>query len=431
MPSPLGRPSSRSGPTGRRAGAGWFVVFTLVWLALWTAQLTPLQLLIPLQLNTPDSADGWIGGVVSSGLVLASGGLAGVVAGPLAGAMSDRTRGSWGRRRPWALGGALVGAGSLAALALASGPVEVGLAWIGVSVGTAVASAAFTAMIADQLTDQRGAASAAVSSAQAVGIVVGVGGIVLLGLGIVAGYLVLAGLVLVCALAGVMLLPDPPAADASRAARRRRTLGDRLAAFADRDFAWLLWGRLVVNIGNALGTGLLLFFLLYGLHRDSAEDDLLLLIVVYTAFVVIASVVAGWLSDRGAGRIALTLGSAVVQGVAALLLAAVPSFEVAIGAAALLGIGYGAYMAVSLALATDLLPFPDDSARDLGLVTVAASLGQLLGPLVGAALVAATGGFGPMFVVAGVLSLVGGVMMLALRSRGAVSRRPGSTPPKT
>ena len=69
--------------------------------------------------------------------------------------------------------------------------------WGSVSAGVAVASAAFTALIADQLTDQRGAASAAVASSQAVGIVVGVGVIVLLGLGVVTGYLALAGFLLV------------------------------------------------------------------------------------------------------------------------------------------------------------------------------------------------------------------------------------------
>lgn len=104
--------ASPAGAGRARAGVRWFTLFTLVWLALWTAQLTPLQLLIPLQLNTPDDADGWIGGVVSSGLVLATGGLAGVAAGPLAGAMSDRSGGRWGRRRPWALGGAALGAGA-------------------------------------------------------------------------------------------------------------------------------------------------------------------------------------------------------------------------------------------------------------------------------------------------------------------------------
>lgn len=334
--------------TPRRAGARWFTVFTLAWLALWTAQLTPLQLLIPLQLNTPDTADGWISGVVSSGLVLAAGGLAGVIAGPLAGGMSDRTRGAFGRRRPWAIGGAVLGAGGLVAIAFASGPWGVGLAWVAVSVGMAVASAAFTALIADQLTDQRGAASAAVSSSQAVGIVAGVGVIVLLELGVVAGYLALAGFLLVVAVAAAFILPDPPAPASAATARTRVSLAERFAAFRDRDFAWLLWGRLVVNIGNALGTGLLLFFLLYGLHRDpaGAEDELLLLIVVYTVFVVAASVIAGRISDRTGRRVGLTVAAAVVQGIASLLIAALPSFETTMVAAALLGVGYGAYMAV-------------------------------------------------------------------------------------
>ncbi|MBO9627341.1 MAG: MFS transporter, partial [Microbacterium sp.] len=46
-------------------------LFTLAWLAIWTVQLTPVQLLLPLQLDTPE--DDWIRGVVSSGLVLGVG----------------------------------------------------------------------------------------------------------------------------------------------------------------------------------------------------------------------------------------------------------------------------------------------------------------------------------------------------------------------
>ncbi len=405
----------------RRVGARWFTLFTLAWLALWTAQLTPLQLLIPLQLNTPDDANGWVQGVVSSGLVLAVGGLAGVIAGPLAGGMSDRTRGAFGRRRPWALGGVVLGALSLVGLAFATGPWGVGIAWVGVSVAVAVASAAFTAMIADQLDDQRGAASAAIASAQALGIVVGVGVIVLLELGVLTGYLLLAAVLLVVGVAAALRLPDPPAPAQSAAARTNRTLAERLAAFGDHDFAWLLWGRLIVNIGNALGTALLLFFLLHGLHRDaaSAEDDLLLLVVIYTVFVVAASILAGRVSDRSGHRIALTVGAALVQGGASLMIALMPSYETTMVGAALLGVGYGAYMSVGLALATDLLPFPEDNARDLGLVNVSASLGQLLGPLVGAGLVALVGGFGLMFAVGGALSIAGGLMTLAIRKRSS------------
>lgn len=404
--------------TPRPVGAPWFLLFTLAWLALWTVQLTPLQLLIPLQLNTPDDADGWISGVVWSGLVLAVGGVAGVIAGPVAGGLSDRTRGARGRRRPWALAGIALATLSLAALAAAEGPWVVGAAWIGVSVGTAVAASAFTALIADQLTTQRGAASAAVASSQAVGIVLGVGAVVLLGLGIAGGYLVLAAFLAIGGTAAAVLLPDPPSPSASAAARERRTLAERTAALRDRDFGWLLLGRLIVNIGNALGTGLLLFFLLYGLDRGAAaEDELLLLIVVYTVFVVAASVLAGRISDRTGRRVGPVVAAALVQAGASLLLAVAPSLETAFVSAALLGVGYGAYMSVGLALATDLLPFPDDHARDLGFVNVSASLGQLLGPLIGAGLVALVGGFWLLFAAGAVLSALGGVATLAIGRR--------------
>jgi len=407
-----------SGRQGAKVGAGWFTLFTLAWLAIWTVQLTPLQLLIPLQLNTPDDADGWITGVVSSGLVLAIGGIAGVIAAPVAGGLSDRTRGRRGRRRPWALGGVALATVSLVGIAFATGPWGVGVAWVGVSVGIAVASAAFTALIADQLTTQRGAASAAVSSSQALGIVVGVGVIVLLELGVVVGYLVLAGFIAIVGTLAALLLPDPPAQADVSAARKVRTLRERVAALRDRDFAWLLAGRLTVNIGNALGTGLLLFFLLYGLGRDAstAEDELLLLIVVYTVFVVIASVLSGWISDRTGKRVPFVVWSAIVQGGASIILVVAPSLTSAMIAAALLGVGYGAYMSVGLALGTDLLPYPEDHARDLGFVNVSASLGQLIGPLLGAGLVALVGGFWLLFLVGGVLSVAGGLMTYAIRA---------------
>lgn len=405
-----------------KVGASWFILFTLAWLALWTVQLTPLQLLIPLQLDTPDDADGWVSGVVSSGLVLALGGIAGVIAAPLAGGLSDRTRGAFGRRRPWALAGVWLGAVSLVLIAFAETTWEVALAWVGVSVGVAVASAAFTALIADQLTTQRGTASAAVASSQALGIVVGVGVIVLLELSVLVGYLLLAGLLALVGTLAAALLPDPPAAADAVLARQNRTIGERLAALRDRDFAWLLAGRLTVNIGNALGTGLLLFFLLYGLKRDpaGAEDELLLLILVYTVFVVTASIITGRISDRTGRRIPFVVWSAVLQGAASLILVVAPSLPSALIAAALLGVGYGAYMSVGLALGTDLLPFPEDHARDLGFVNTSASLGQLIGPLLGAGLVALVGGFWLLFLVAALVSIVGGLMTFAIRAPSRV-----------
>ncbi len=394
--------------TTTKVGFRWMSLFTLAWLAIWTVQLTPVQLLLPLQLDTPE--DDWIRGVVSSGLVLGIGGLAGIVAGPAAGALSDRAGVGRPRRRPWALAGVWLTAVCLVLTGYAEGPWAVGAAWVGVSVGVAVSSAAFTALIADQLpSTQRGAASAAVGSSQAVGIVLGVGLVVLLGLGIQAGYLLLAGIIAVVGTAAALLLPDPAATAQMHPPREGRRA---LASLRDRDFAWMLSGRLVTNIGNALGTALFLFFLLHGLGQPNAtaQDNLLLLIVVYTVFVVLASVLTGIISDRTGNRRRLTIAATVVQAASGVAIALVPTFEMTMVAAALMGLGYGAFSTVGLAFAADLLPDEQDHARDLGIVNVTAALGQLIGPVLGAGLVALVGGFWLVFVAAAVLSIVGGVL---------------------
>jgi len=424
--SPARAASPGSAPAATRAGARWFVLFTVAWLLIWTVQLTPLQLLLPLQLDTSESEAGWVSGVISSGLVLGVGGLAGVVAGPIAGALSDRKHPGTSRRRPFALAGTWITAICLLLTGVSDTPLAIGVSWVGVSIGIAVASAAFTAMIADQLpVQQRGAASSAASSAQAVGIVVGVGTVVLLGLGIFDGYLVLAIAMGVLGTAVVLLLPDPPkftgsgsgSGSESALADSLAQTTSRLSFLRDRDFRWLLLGRLIVNIGNALGTSLLLFFLLYGLGiaKSEAEDSLLLLIVVYTVFVVIASIVSGVISDRIGKRRWITVVAAAVQAVSGVVIAASPSFSATMVAAALMGIGYGAFMTVGLAFATDLLPSERDHARDLGVVNVVASLGQLLGPVIGALLVALVGGFWLLFVAAAVLSLLGAAITLLAR----------------
>lgn len=174
----------------------------------------------------------------------------------------------------------------------------------------------------------------------------------------------------------------------------------------------MLSGRLVTNVGNALGTALFLFFLLHGLGQPSAtaQDNLLLLIVVYTVFVVLASVVTGIVSDRTGNRRTLTVAATVVQAASGVAIALVPTFEMTMVAAALMGLGYGAFSTVGLAFAADLLPDAQDHARDLGIVNVTAALGQLIGPVLGAGLVALVGGFWLVFVAAAVLSLVGGLL---------------------
>ncbi|UJP10883.1 MFS transporter [Microbacterium sp. KUDC0406] len=137
--------------------------------------------------------------------------------------------------------------------------------------------------------------------------------------------------------------------------------------------------------------------------------------MIYTVFVVIASIVAGMISDRTGRRRGLSVVAAIVQAASGVVILVSPTFLMTAVAAAIMGAGYGAYMAVSLAFSTDLLRDPEDHARDLGIVNVSANLGQLLGPLIGAGLVALVGGFWLLFATAAVLSLAGAFMTLMVR----------------
>lgn len=409
---------------GARVGPLWMVWFTTAWLAIWTVQLTPVQLLLPLQLETQGGE--WIESVVWSGVVLSAGGLAGIVVAPLAGRLSDRTRWRLGRRRPWAIAGSLCAALGLLLTGTAEGPLLVGASWIIVSVGVSTASAALTALIADQLGAQRGAASAAASSAQAVGVVVGIGAVVLLGLSPGASYVLLAGLIAVIGTGTALLLPDPapPHPALSDLHRHQALAAPRISSLLDSNFRWLVTTRFIVNLGNAFGTSLLLFFLLHGLGfpADSADVGLLVLVVIYTVFVVIASVLVGIITDRSGNRRLWTITSALVQACSGVLILINPNFVTTACAAGIMGAGYGAYMAVSLAFATDLLLDPDDHARDLSIVNNAANLGQLLGPLLGAGLVALVGGFWLLFAAAAFCSVLGAAMTLRITTRPSLRR---------
>ena len=120
-------------------------------------------------------------------------------------------------------------------------------------------------------------------------------------------------------------------------------------------------------------------------------------------------------SDRTGNRRGLAVIATFVQAASGVAIALVPTFEMTMVAAALMGVGYGAFSTVGLAFAADLLPTERDHARDLGIVNVTAALGQLIGPVLGAGLVALVGGFWLVFVAAAVLSVVGGLLTAMAR----------------
>ena len=201
----------------------------------------------------------------------------------------------------------------------------------------------------------------------------------------------------------------------------------RVSSLLNRGPARLLVSRFIVNVGNACGTSLLLFFLLYGIGVPSATaEDKLLVLVIYQGLVGHRLLEFHRRDDlSSSGNPTVVDGDDHPD----------PGFigrhhphqsELSgdRGRGRLMGTGYGAYMAVSLAFATDLLLDPEDHARDLSLVNSAANLGQLVGPLLGTGSVALVGGFWLLFASAAVVSVVGALLTLTVRPKQSVLRDP-------
>jgi MFS family permease len=410
----------------RRVPGRWIAGFAVAWLGIWMAQLTPVQLLLPEQIDAIAPQGDGVESVVAFGIISGVAGAFALLVYPLAGALSDRTTSRFGRRRPWILGGALVFAGALVLLGLQTTLVGVGVFWVLTIVGFCVLTAALTAMISDQIpVGQRGLASAWISAPQAIGLILGVLLVVALELTVLLGYLVVAVLLLALVVPFLLIAPDARLDRADRPAFSARTLvgGFWISPIRYPDFAWTLLGRILVNIGNALGTTLLLFFLIYGLGSTDADTDLLILIVVYTVFIVASSLVVGHWSDRLARRKPFVVFSAGMQAIAALLLAFVPEYGVALVASAFLGLGYGAFLSVDQALATQVLPDATARGKDLGVMNIATTVPQAVAPLLGAGIVALiaglTGavatGFVGLFVISGIVTILGALAVLPVK----------------
>ena len=391
----------------------WIGLLFAANLGLWMAFFTPVQILLPQQISElgvpgKETALGWVTGL---GAVVA------IVVNPVAGALSDRSRPALGprfsgRRHVWTLGGAVIAFASLAALASAGSLAAVAVGWAGAQVGLNVMLASLTAAVPDRVpVAQRGFVSGWVGMPQALGLVLGAVLVTAVITGVRPGYWLMAlGLVLL-AVPFAVLTPDDPLATGP-APRTSWRIGLR----DNPDFAWAWGTRFLVQLGNAMGTLYLLYFLTDRVRLADPEGGLLIMILLYTVGMVATAVIGGRMSDRSGRRRVFVVWSGVVIAVAALLLAIWPTWPVALVGSVLLGAGYGVYLAVDNALITQVLPAATDRAKDLGVINIATAAPQVLGPAIAAPLVTHVGGYPTLYGVTAAVTVLGAVLVTRIRS---------------
>jgi MFS family permease len=406
--------------------AGWISGLSLASLGMWMASLTPIQVLLPIQLQNIDKAHKLEALAIVSGL----GAIASVVATPLAGALSDRTTYAYsffglnGRRHRWTLLMALLGALSMLVLAHQSTVAGVAIFWVLFSAFQNGEYASLSAAVPDHVpVRQRATVAGWVGMPQALGLVVGTVLVVLvLGSSVVSSYYVMAALFFVLVIPFVFRTPDHPLDPTHLQAFSWRKLLQAywISPREYPDFAWAWITRFLASLAIAMGTLYLLYFLrdkvkLYAAEHIPAATGLLILIVIYTVCVVLTAIIGGVISDRIGKRKMIVTISGALMGLAAVLLTFVETWDAALVAAVLFGMGFGAYLAVDQALITQVLPAAADRAKDLGIINIAivgpAAIGAAIaGPLV------ILGGYPTLFAGTAVVAALGSIFVWKIKS---------------
>lgn len=310
------------------------------------------------------------------------------------GAISDRSRHRAGRRKPFLIAGTLLASVGIAFLPFLTSTIQLFGLFLWVQLCLNIATGPYQALLPDLIPpEHHSTASAYMGLFTLCGRTGGmVAGAFLLQS--TSGLLTLTVLFLVL-MNGLMLATailtheQPLPRDAST-----QTLGQILKGSFQFDlrgqssFVWVLISRFVVNTGIYIIMPVLQYYLMntLGLSKNEALTQQAYMGLTVNIAGLIATFPAGAASNRFSKKAVLyfTCAISVVGGMA---FALADSVSVALIAAAIFGLGYGAFQAVDWALVCNVLP-PGGAAKYMGLWGFADTVPQIVAPVMGGALAA-------------------------------------------
>ncbi|MFG1669500.1 MFS transporter [Streptomyces sp. Y7] len=386
------------------------------------AVLTPVMVTLALRVNqiVPESERG-----SALGRVLSVGALLAMLGNPVFGALSDRTTGRLGRRRPWLLGGMAAGLAGLLVVALGGSVTVLMLGWALAQLGINATLAALTACIPDLIpVRQQARVSGVVGMMLSLSMIAGSALAQVFSGSLALAFLVpgAVGFGAVAVLAAVMKDRDRPA---RVGAFEPYGLREFLRSFwvnprRHPDFAWNFAGRFLVFTGAACVTSYSVYFLMdrLGYDGDEVTDKVFLGTLVLVAATVAGSLVGGQLSDRSGRRKPYVLVSSLGMAIGLAVVASAQSFTTYLVAMVVFGFSEGLYLSVDMALAAAVLPNPEESAKDMGVLNIGNALPQSLVPIIAPALLTIGGeeNYSALFLFGAVAAVLGALAVQFVRS---------------
>ncbi|GAA4161009.1 MFS transporter [Gryllotalpicola daejeonensis] len=407
------------------AGTGVLVMYVVGFFMMYIAVMTPVVSTLAVKISTLTDDAHRVGAL---SLVTGVGAFFAFVANPIAGALSDRTTSRYGMRKPWLLAGVIGGVVGLVIIAVAGAVWQVVIGWALAQTAFNAAQAAFQAVLPDQVDEARRAKVAGwVGTGQNVSALVGIGiATILAGAGIATSWMIIipAALGLIGVVLFALVLRDRvlDRADAEPFHLGRFFAGFWVSPRKFPDFGWAWLGRFLMLFGFASYNNYQLYYLQdrFGFDTATALSWQLRLMILQAIMLTISAALGGWLSDRLRRRKVFVVIATVLAGagLAVFALASQPSLLYV--ASGLFGLGFGAYMAVDLALVTDVLPNREtEAAKNMGVFNIANALPQSLAPAVAPALLAIGAGGGEnytsLFLIGAVIIVIGAVSTMFIR----------------
>ncbi|MFI9836244.1 MFS transporter [Nonomuraea sp. NPDC051941] len=400
-------------------GKSFIFAFAFAYAGFWVACLMPGTVSLALKVRAlvgPEDAANALSVIIGVGVLLP------LVLMPVVGRLSDRTTARIGMRRPYLLIGAVGVVALGAVMALAPNVPVLLIAFAMYSVAANLIGTPLLAVIADRVpVHQRGLVSGLVGLTLPLAMIGGTFIIQLVATSTLLTFLLPPIIAALSVLVFIGLVNDRRLSkDAPKPRLSVREIAGTFWVNPLRhpDFAWVWFGRLLFVIGYGFLTTYQAFFLLnhLGSGPDEVPRQIFVASLVLSITTILTSVTGGKLSDLLRRRKVFVLTSAAVYGVALVIASLVTGFNGYLLAMGIAGIGYGAFLAVDLALVTDVLPDKANVGKDMAVFNMSSTLANALAPAAAPFILLLGGGsYSTLFAVAGGVAILGGIAILPVR----------------